>query len=58
MFEIAALALVVSVAFVVVGKTAAPDHSGTRAWKHIRAHDRVYYMGRGTEAVAQGVPQG
>ena len=48
MFEFVAIALVVSVAFVLVGKTAMPVHSSyPRSWKHIRGHDRVYFMRRG-----------
>ena len=48
MVEVAAFAVVVSVAFVVVGKTVMPDHHhNPKAWKHIRGHDRVYYMRRG-----------
>lgn len=59
MFEIAALAFVVSVAFIVVGKTVGPEHPNPRAWKHIHAHGRVYYMQRGRkEVVTQGVLQG
>ena len=48
MVEVAAFAVVVSVAFVVIGKTVMPDlHPDSKAWKHIREHDRVYYMRRG-----------
>ena len=48
MFEVLAFAFVVSVAFVALGKTVAPDHHpNLKAWKHIREHDRVYYMRRG-----------
>ena len=48
MFEVVAIALVVSVAFVVVGKSVAPRyHSSPRSWRHIRDHDRVYFMRRG-----------
>ena len=48
MFEVVAFAFVVSVAFVVIGKTVVPDHrANPEAWKHIREHDRVYYMRRG-----------
>ena len=49
MFEVVAFALVVSVAFVAIGKSVMPDHHVyPKAWKHIREHDRVYYMRRGT----------
>ena len=48
MFEGVAYAFVISVAFVLIGKTVAPDHRPSpRGWKHIRDHDRVYYMERG-----------
>ena len=48
MFEVVAIALVVSVAFVVAGKTVMPEHHAyPRSWRHIRAHDRVYFMRRG-----------
>ena len=48
MFEVVAIALVVSVAFVVAGRSVMPDHHAyPRSWRHIRAHDRVYFMGRG-----------
>lgn len=47
MFEVVAFAFVVSVAFVAFGKTLVPDrHPNPKAWKHIREHDRVYYMRR------------
>lgn len=49
MFEVVAFALVVSVAFVAIGKSIMPEHPlYPKAWKHIREHDRVYYMRRGT----------
>lgn len=48
MLEVVAFAFVVSVAFVLIGKTVAPDHQpNPRGWKRIWDHDRVYYMGRG-----------
>ncbi|MCY4514493.1 MAG: hypothetical protein OXC69_05080 [Candidatus Tectomicrobia bacterium] len=48
MFEVVAFALVLSVAFVVVGKTVESDHHpNPKGWKHIREHDRVYFMRRG-----------
>ena len=48
MVEVIAIALVVAVAFVVLGKTVAPDHQpDPKGWKHIHDHDRVYYMRRG-----------
>ncbi|MDE0207530.1 MAG: hypothetical protein OXP66_16075 [Candidatus Tectomicrobia bacterium] len=51
MFEVVALAFVVSVAFVVFGKTVAPDHHpDPKSWKRIREHGRVYYMRRGRSA--------
>ena len=51
MFEGVAFAFVVSVAFVVVGKAMVPvHHPSPKAWKRIRAHDRVYYMRRGRKA--------
>ena len=47
MFEVVAFAFVVSVAFVVAGKTVVPaHHPNPKAWKHIRDHDRVYYTRR------------
>lgn len=47
MFEAVAFAFVVSVALVVAGKTVVPAHDpNPKAWKHIRGHDRVYYMHR------------
>lgn len=51
MYEVVAFAFVVSMAFVVIGRTLLPEHhSYPRAWKHIRDHDRVYYMRRGKSA--------
>ena len=48
MFEVVAFAFLVSVAFVVIGKTVMPNHHpNPKAWKHIRDHDRVYYMRSG-----------
>ena len=48
MFEAAALAFIVSVALVVIGKITVSDHRPKpKAWRHIREHDRVYYMRRG-----------
>lgn len=47
MFEVVAFAFVVSVAFVAIGRTAMRDHrSSPKGWRHIREHDRVYYMRR------------
>ena len=48
MVEVVAFAFAVSVAFVVIGKNVVPHHHPKpRGWKHIREHDRVYYIRRG-----------
>ena len=48
MVEVVAFAFAVSVAFVAIGKNVVPDHHpNPKGWKHIREHDRVYYMRRG-----------
>ena len=45
MMPFVAIALAVSVAFVVFGKIVMPNHhSDLKGWEHIRKHDRVYYM--------------
>lgn len=45
MVEVAALAFIVSVAFVMIAKTV-PDHD-PKGWKRIRDANRVYYMQNG-----------
>ena len=44
MIEVVAFTLLVSVAFVLIGKTA--SHRHPKAWKHIHDHSRVHYMRR------------
>ena len=46
MIEVAAFALIVSVAFVLIGKTASHHHPHPRAWKRIDDHSRVHFMRR------------
>ena len=48
MIEVAAFALVVSVAFVLIGKTVPHHyhHHHPRSWKHIDDASRVHYMRR------------
>ena len=45
MTEVVAFALIVSVAFVLIGKTV-PHHHHPRSWKHIDDASRVHYMRR------------
>ena len=45
MIEVVAFALVVSVAFVLIGKTV-PHHHHPGSWKHIDDASRVHYMRR------------
>ena len=44
MIAVVAFALIVSVAFVVIGKIVPDHHPNPKAWKRFRGHDRVHYM--------------
>ena len=47
MIAVVAFALIVSVAFVLIGKTASHHHHHhPRTWKHIDGHSRVHFMRR------------
>ena len=47
MIEVVAFAFIVSVAFVLIGKTVSRHHHHhPRAWKHIDDHSRVHFMRR------------